>query len=1224
MSSSAPGVVRPIGVTRRARYELREQIAKGGMGVVHRAHDALLGRDVAYKRLHVADEALRPRLTALFQREYDTLARLAHPRIIEVFEYGIDAQGPFYTMELLEGEDLARRAPLSVPDACLVLRDVASALALLHARRLLHRDVSATNVRLGPDGRAKLIDFGVLASFGRADDVVGTPAFIAPECLEEEDLDARADLFSLGVLAYWVLVKRRPYAARRVVELRDAWTVPVIPPSRHVPGIPRELDELVLSMIQLDRDGRPAGAAEVMDRLTVIGRLAPEEEDHKVALAYFAHPPLVGRSDVLARIDARRREALEGKSGVFVLEAAPGMGRTAVLEDVAMRTQLEGRTLLRVQGGTHGGTFGLASALTRLALASHPQLEASLHEMGPAALALARASSGAEGESTRTPAEVAERQARLLSSIPDFLLELSDLNPLVVMIDDVHRADPESVGLLAAMAHEAEGRRLFLLVSGVLGAAPSGETAYAKLVAGAEHAVLAPLGAADTEELVAAVFGGVPNCHRLGRFLHAESGGVPLRCMNLARLLLARGAIRYTSGTFLLPHDVDPDLVPRDLDDALVARTADLGPVAVALAELLAIEDEALTLADLVAVSGREPREVLAALEGLVRYGIVARIGDRFGFLHASLAASVARTIAPERRRVLHTRAGRAILASASPTADLLVRAGFHLVRGGEERRGAEILAGLGTELAYKADSMAKAVPALEAALGVFERSGRTDVQCIGLLAPICVAGYYGDPSLYARYLRRTFRVLLYVSGTDLASRLARFVGRPLALGVGLAFAFFRHFVTPRAERLRHFRDVVQGLFGIAAAGSAAATTAYDPATVFEIVDALAPFSVLGRKHPANIARELCRAMGELVSEERAKALVRLEQLSELLSARGGVRGLDDDIRRQMLSGVIYCRSITEALLAAPRTLARAAALEREGLAFYRPHAEMLREYYYALRGEQALAEPHRVRAEVLALRGGSSWSAATVQAVRSISIFEWTRDSMGLLRVIGELERVSTTLPTLLPYRRFAEAYLEVLRGRADAAVAIYESVFAEPRRYPLATHVSERGRYAEALNAVGRHARAREVCEEVLGGLSEGERRLAFSAQWPVHQLALAEAALGDFGKATRRLDALLEEVLPSGNPLLVGSVHRDRAHVALLERDHDGYVTHARAMDEWFRATRHPSLVQQCEKLVAAAAAAGVDVPPLPERLDSEPPDGPSATTAVTSVARRRGRR
>ncbi|MDB4985082.1 MAG: serine/threonine protein kinase, partial [Myxococcaceae bacterium] len=132
------------------------------MGVIHRAYDRLADREVAYKRLSVPLERDRPRLTAQFQREYDTLARLDHPNIVAAYDYGFEEHGPYYAMELLPGDDLAKLAPITWRESCRLLRDITSALALIHARRLIHRDVSPNNVRISKSGHAKLLDFGAL------------------------------------------------------------------------------------------------------------------------------------------------------------------------------------------------------------------------------------------------------------------------------------------------------------------------------------------------------------------------------------------------------------------------------------------------------------------------------------------------------------------------------------------------------------------------------------------------------------------------------------------------------------------------------------------------------------------------------------------------------------------------------------------------------------------------------------------------------------------------------------------------------------------------------------------------------------------------------------------------------------------------------------------------------------------------------------------------------
>src|ERR1700712_2683686 len=193
------------------RYQLEEQIGRGGTAEVYRAQDTKSGahpKSVALKRCLLAEQPLAARRRELLEREYYTLAQLAHPSIIEVYEYGVTDSGAYYTMELLDGGDLSGCGSWPWQRACAALVDVASSLSILHSRGLLHRDVSARNVRRftnANDERVKLIDFGALSSMGIALDVVGTPPYVPPEALQLQVLDARADLFALGALAYYLL-----------------------------------------------------------------------------------------------------------------------------------------------------------------------------------------------------------------------------------------------------------------------------------------------------------------------------------------------------------------------------------------------------------------------------------------------------------------------------------------------------------------------------------------------------------------------------------------------------------------------------------------------------------------------------------------------------------------------------------------------------------------------------------------------------------------------------------------------------------------------------------------------------------------------------------------------------------------------------------------------------------------------------------------------------------
>ena len=211
---------------------------------------------------------------------------------------------PFYALELLDGRDFSELAPVPWRRACGLLRDVASALAFLHARQLLHRDVAPRNVRCTDDGRAKLIDFGMLATMGISHEVVGTLPAIPPEMLLGLPMDGRADLFGLGALAFWLLTGRHPQRIRSLDDLMRNGRRPPPAPSRLVSEIPPALDDLVLSLLSTEPLGRPSHAAEVIERLTALAEL-PAAPELEVAHGYVSSAMLVGRERELTL--ARRR-----------------------------------------------------------------------------------------------------------------------------------------------------------------------------------------------------------------------------------------------------------------------------------------------------------------------------------------------------------------------------------------------------------------------------------------------------------------------------------------------------------------------------------------------------------------------------------------------------------------------------------------------------------------------------------------------------------------------------------------------------------------------------------------------------------------------------------------------------------------------------------------------------------------------------------------------------
>ncbi len=269
-------------------YEVLETLGSGGMGEVYRAVDRRLGRDVALKflphRLSQDPEALDR-----FQREARAASSLNHPNICAIYDIGEHEGQPYLVMELLQGSTLKARladGPLTARELTDIASQAAAALDAAHAKRIIHRDVKPANIFLTSSGTVKILDFGVAKPMGEPEQdspaqessagvtitrtgvLPGTAAYMSPEQIQCEQLDARSDLFALGTTLYHSATGVLPFQGNAWPELREAILhAPPAPPRKLNPSLPRALERIILRLLEKDPGRRPQSARELAAEL---------------------------------------------------------------------------------------------------------------------------------------------------------------------------------------------------------------------------------------------------------------------------------------------------------------------------------------------------------------------------------------------------------------------------------------------------------------------------------------------------------------------------------------------------------------------------------------------------------------------------------------------------------------------------------------------------------------------------------------------------------------------------------------------------------------------------------------------------------------------------------------------------------------------------------------------------------------------------------------------
>lgn len=674
-----------VPVSSADRYQVVERIGAGGLGVVYKVEDRVSGKVQAMKVMP------RDRGTANLRSEFLALARLRHDNIVSVSDYGLTDSGhDFFTMEYVSGPPLLE-AVEQVPSTQFyqIVGGVLRALAFIHGRGMVHADIKPSNILIDgslltrdPSRAARLVDFGLAATIDDPGATVarGTFPYAAPEVYAGR-LDARSDLYSVGVVIYEMTTGVQPYTGRNVREVLAAQRRgPPDDPRTHRNDLPAELAELICALVDPAPGARPQTADEVMSYINDIAGtdFAVVDSQPLVDLSGV----LVGRERDLSTLQRCWREARDGAGTTVLLCGEEGIGKSRLMTELKLFVQLDGGHVYPAEVAArsdkpYAGIARLVRGLLASAGAGAKELNEWRHTLGPLL--------GGRGE----PAQ-ADRASRfaLAEAVTGVILQLASTQPLLLLIDDVHLADAATIELLSYLVRSVPDASVLM----VLGArqnpfSKAGEytpqDATETRVGHIDNALhtaergqridLPPLDRASVFRLAEQAFGS-EIAKRINDDLYRVSSGNPAHATRAMEMLVQNGTVGRERGAWILKVDTPVIPLPADVRVSTLSRISQLPAQTRRVLNAAAVLGESFTrevLSELIASDDEEHEESMGvetgvdpALAEAVRAHLMVADATSgvFRFTHNRVANLLYRELPEAERLELHKRAA-AILA---------------------------------------------------------------------------------------------------------------------------------------------------------------------------------------------------------------------------------------------------------------------------------------------------------------------------------------------------------------------------------------------------------------------------------------------------------------------------------------------------------------------------------------------------------------------------------
>ena len=472
------------------RYQVQKFLGEGGKKMVYLAHDETLDRDVAFALIKT--EGLDTIGLTRISREAQAMGRLgSHPHIVTVFDLGQHEGQPYMVTELMGGGDVegviedAPSSRLSLEQCIDISIATSRGLEFAHSKGIVHRDLKPGNVWLTSDGIAKIGDFGLAVASDKSrltqeGMMVGTVSYMPPEQAMGGEVTQRADLYSLGAMMYEMVTGRPPFLGDdSIAIIGQHINTPPVAPTWHSSNCPRPLEALILRLLAKNPAERPESATDV---LTVLEGLelpgsgegpsptlaTDSTEQESNVLDGVASGVFVGRQQEMGDLKASLEDVLSGKGRMITLVGEPGIGKTRTSQELATYAGLRGAKVLWGRCYEDQGVppyWPWVQAIRTYVRDEDPQKLST--EMGAGAADISEVIPDVRTQlpGLQPAPQIDPEQARfrLFDSITAFLRSASQTRPLVIVLDDLHWADRQSLLLLQFIAKEIGNSRLLLL-----------------------------------------------------------------------------------------------------------------------------------------------------------------------------------------------------------------------------------------------------------------------------------------------------------------------------------------------------------------------------------------------------------------------------------------------------------------------------------------------------------------------------------------------------------------------------------------------------------------------------------------------------------------------------------------------------------------------------------------------------------------------------------------